>query len=306
MIDDVSGYECWLIDSEGNQIPEVKNETVVEASPPISTRVKAVSTSRLSRSGGSVASTSTSVTFTPPYAPFAAPPYKQERVNDPYTSALRIIRCYVEVVPRSNFAIHFQETEQAPPHALAVEVLVDGRFVRGRFVRRGNSCKVDFNICRRTGEGSPVTSPLEFPDFREIEDTLGVADDELGTVCVDIWRGSSRSSRPSDTLCNIMTTADAEDVLTPRPVRGLPPVYLRGGTAFDPLMNFEFEERLVRFEFRYRTEAFLRAYRIKPVAKPKALKRESSTLEEEERLSAKPKLLKTKVSLNKRVCTKSI
>eukprot|EP01054_Gregarina_sp_Poly1_P000163 Gregarina_sp_Poly_1__162@NODE_1037_length_5285_cov_74_088540_g665_i2_p3_GENE_NODE_1037_length_5285_cov_74_088540_g665_i2NODE_1037_length_5285_cov_74_088540_g665_i2_p3_ORF_typecomplete_len115_score17_77_NODE_1037_length_5285_cov_74_088540_g665_i2113457 len=103
---------------------------------------------------------------------------------------------------------------------------------------------------------SPVSSPLEFPDLCDIEDTLSLADEELGTVCVDVWRGNSRNDLAANVSWNssIMTTADAEDVLTPRPVRGGPPVYLRGGTAFDPLMNFEFQQRLVRFEFRYRTE----------------------------------------------------
>eukprot|EP01055_Gregarina_sp_Pseudo9_P001128 Gregarina_sp_Pseudo_9__1127@NODE_1737_length_1361_cov_16_457640_g1611_i0_p1_GENE_NODE_1737_length_1361_cov_16_457640_g1611_i0NODE_1737_length_1361_cov_16_457640_g1611_i0_p1_ORF_typecomplete_len321_score48_89_NODE_1737_length_1361_cov_16_457640_g1611_i03981285 len=265
MIDNATGYECWLIDDNGGRIAEFQSESVVETSPPVSTRVKAVSTSRLSRSAESVASTCTSA-LPPPYTPFSSP--IQEPPSQLFdTPSLRIVRCYVQVVPRAHFAVHFQETDTSPPHALAVEVLVDGRFVRGRFVRRGAS-RVDFNICRRTGEGSPITSPLEFSDFREIEDTLAVAGDELGTICVDVWKGRSRSM--GGTLANIMTTADAEDVLTPRPVRCLPPVFLRGGTAFDPLMNFEFEDRLVRFEFQYRTEAFLRVLRLK--SKPKSLR----------------------------------
>eukprot|EP01056_Protomagalhaensia_sp_Gyna25_P002412 Protomagalhaensia_sp_Gyna_25__2411@NODE_233_length_4248_cov_42_627227_g174_i1_p3_GENE_NODE_233_length_4248_cov_42_627227_g174_i1NODE_233_length_4248_cov_42_627227_g174_i1_p3_ORF_typecomplete_len285_score27_65_NODE_233_length_4248_cov_42_627227_g174_i115212375 len=251
MIDHACGYACWLI-QDGDKMEEFAAESIVEPSPPMSTRVKAVSTSRLSAvstaAGGSVASTSV----------------LSSQPRPPYTAALPILRCYVQAQPQSEFVVHFEEIDSAVERIFAVEVLLDGKFARGRFVRHSHE-KAVFNISRRSGEGSSATSPLEFPDFQDMEETLDAAGSlgHLGTVCVDVWKGRSRET--TDQLASrIMTTADAEDVLTPRPLRGCAPVFLRGGTAFDPLLNFEFEERLIRFEFRYRTPGYLSHCGIKP------------------------------------------
>eukprot|EP01053_Blabericola_migrator_P010293 Blabericola_migrator_1__10292@NODE_577_length_7504_cov_115_679710_g61_i1_p3_GENE_NODE_577_length_7504_cov_115_679710_g61_i1NODE_577_length_7504_cov_115_679710_g61_i1_p3_ORF_typecomplete_len306_score32_34_NODE_577_length_7504_cov_115_679710_g61_i124333350 len=271
MIDSVRGYACWL-SQDGKRMEEYCKEAILEASPPISTRVKAVSTSRLSCGCQSCVSTATpgTVSSLSPHTPFTSPEFSLGSPAVTATSSpplaqptLPIMRCYVQATPLSQFVVHFEETAEAPSHAIAVEVLVDGQFVRGRFVRRGGE-KAIFNISRRSREGSSATTPLEFPDFQDVEDPLDSADypTQLGTICVDVWKGRSRSTL-SDSMCKLMTTADAEDVLTPRPLRRYPPVFLRGGTAFDPLMNFEFEERLVRFEFRYRTPNYLSRSKLK-------------------------------------------
>eukprot|EP01054_Gregarina_sp_Poly1_P011289 Gregarina_sp_Poly_1__11288@NODE_939_length_5639_cov_84_933417_g665_i0_p2_GENE_NODE_939_length_5639_cov_84_933417_g665_i0NODE_939_length_5639_cov_84_933417_g665_i0_p2_ORF_typecomplete_len130_score15_36DGF1_C/PF11040_8/0_096_NODE_939_length_5639_cov_84_933417_g665_i055444 len=112
MLDEVTGFECWLIDEEGGRLREYKTEAIVAKSPPVSTRVRAVTTSRLS--GSSTASVSTyASSYRPPYTPFSAPKTKPDSLFTSDQESLPIVRCYVQVVPLRKFAVHFQESRNA-------------------------------------------------------------------------------------------------------------------------------------------------------------------------------------------------